>query len=537
MLHSLLSQPLPMIESGTLRQVMLLLSDSLKGETKKLLRIRMDELAPLIVQARIKDSNRSGLIDDLSTYVIRLFSSQHIRLDVEAAIKRIFFEIDKDAKDGWLPLTQVLNQVKMLSESFKEEDVATQLRALCSFRKDTEEVTFTNRQLWENIDHSMSQYEVRLRPGVDLTTISMPELTGLKNKRKGSHKEHPIGSTEEPNKYVDYVPDGPLLAALRTILEQMIANIVQFIDYCTTNRELQSLHAFDFNSLAKVLRIVVRESSILIPFITRFKCRKTINTCLVGCSESTRRIVEELLAKRDKENREPGEITFMSLLLRLFTTVSFKNLERLIFLLCLDNYVLCRSPKNVVQPIGYWIRMKVLEELAGGGCGWIRNLAYLNLLMNLLDIKEFSRQCIQEGTIAFLHRQFITTRQQKSTDFFFAQLPCIINPLTVLHNVNLSFQVSKQKPIVVRGKHTASQVKHQLIGKSFLRKNNFTRNWIYQSSDEIVRADYTRQFRRDGNGEFDDENLFFNSDDGTEEYEGSEALSQAEQSEEPSGSG
>jgi hypothetical protein len=85
----------------------------------------------------------------------------------------------------------------------------------------------------------------------------------------------------------------------------------------------------------------------------------------------------------------------MSLLLRLFTSIGFKNFERLIFLLCLDNYVLCRSPKNVVQPIGYWIRVKVIEELGSGGCGWIRNLAYLNLLLNLLDIKEFSRQCIQ----------------------------------------------------------------------------------------------------------------------------------------------
>ena len=105
---------------------------------------------------------------------------------------------------------------------------------------------------------------------------------------------------EEPNKYLEYVPDGPLLAVLRTILEQMIQDILTFIENRVTNKELRSNNAFYFNNLAKVLRVVVRESSILIPFITRFKCRKTLNSCLASCSEQTRRITEELLVKRDK---------------------------------------------------------------------------------------------------------------------------------------------------------------------------------------------------------------------------------------------
>jgi hypothetical protein len=69
----------------------------------------MDELGPLIVQAKLTDQNRFGLTEDLSVLTIRLFSQHHIRLDVEASIKRIFFEMDKDAKDGWLLLPLILN--------------------------------------------------------------------------------------------------------------------------------------------------------------------------------------------------------------------------------------------------------------------------------------------------------------------------------------------------------------------------------------------------------------------------------------------
>lgn len=77
----------------------------------------------------------------------------------------------------------------------------------------------------------------------------------------------------------------------------------------------------------------------------------------------------------------------MSLLLRLFVTLTGKSFERLIFQLCLDNYVMYKGPKNSIQSIGTWIRTKVIEELAVGGCGWIRTFSYLSLLINLLDIK------------------------------------------------------------------------------------------------------------------------------------------------------
>jgi len=49
-------------------------------------------------------------------------------LDVEASIKRIFYEIEKDAKDGWFLLSRVLNEAKLLTDSFGEEPVTTSLR-------------------------------------------------------------------------------------------------------------------------------------------------------------------------------------------------------------------------------------------------------------------------------------------------------------------------------------------------------------------------------------------------------------------------
>lgn len=101
-----------------------------------------------------------------------------------------------------------------------------------------------------------------------------------------------------------------------------------------------------------------------------------------------------------------------------------------------------------------------------------------------------------------------------------------------MHNVNLAFYVSKQKPTEVRGKHTSHQVKNQLISKKFLKKNTFTHSWIYQSSEEIMRADYGRHFHRG----HDFDNYYFDSEDGTEEYEGSESASSVEMSDGFSGS-
>ena len=82
-----------------------------------------------------------------------------------------------------------------------------------------------------------------------------------------------------------------MLAVLRTIIEQMIRDILCFMDRSLNNLELKSSQAYDFGTLTKVLRMIVRESSILIPFITRFKCRKILNNCLNSCTENTRFIV------------------------------------------------------------------------------------------------------------------------------------------------------------------------------------------------------------------------------------------------------
>lgn len=49
---------------------------------------------------------------------MKLFSNQHVRLDVEASIKRIFYEIEKDAKEGWFSLKRIVAQLKKLTESF-----------------------------------------------------------------------------------------------------------------------------------------------------------------------------------------------------------------------------------------------------------------------------------------------------------------------------------------------------------------------------------------------------------------------------------
>jgi hypothetical protein len=72
---------------------------------------------------------------------------------------------------------------------------------------------------------------------------------------------------------------------LKAIIDCMIQDIILFIDKRVTNQPLSSNSAFDFNTLAKVLQIIVRESSILIPFITRYKCRRILNVCLARSSE------------------------------------------------------------------------------------------------------------------------------------------------------------------------------------------------------------------------------------------------------------
>lgn len=110
--------------------------------------------------------------------------------------------------------------------------------------------------------------------------------------------------------------------------------------------------------LCKVLQVLVRESGILVPFILKTKCSKKIALVLQDCSEETRALVGRLLGK----NVHEYEVNFLKVLVQLVGSLSFGKIDRLLFQLCLDSYVLVKVKKGTTHSLGMINRIYILNH-------------------------------------------------------------------------------------------------------------------------------------------------------------------------------
>lgn len=88
---------------------------------------------PLIIQAKVVSDHGSNHVvaRRLAGVALKLLSQNNVKLNVEAAIKRVLFELEKESKDGNYNLLTVLKEIKQLTASFDENMIMSSLRHMC----------------------------------------------------------------------------------------------------------------------------------------------------------------------------------------------------------------------------------------------------------------------------------------------------------------------------------------------------------------------------------------------------------------------
>lgn len=427
-----------------------------------------------------------GLSDRLTILGLKLFSHPQVRIDIEAAIKRILFEVELVNKEEWKPFKLIFKDITGTLVDCFNKQVFSVFRKICEFKKDDKVVNLTKRQLQEMTEPDAEKYLFKRK----------------ENEEVYMYKKHGVnkGDKTEDVAFMDYVPDKPLQSLIHSIVGQMIHSAIGLIDSASTSANPTGW-AFDYQMLSRVLQVMIRESHVLIPFLARIRCSKDINEALANCSETTKKCVLSLLQK----DPQKFDISFRGTLVRLIAILGFGRVDRLLFQMCLDTYVLAKI-KNIF-PVSVTIRWKVIECLRAqqSGDSVLEHFAQLWMILTLLDIREFSRLCVDHNILSLLHRLYLHLSSSTASPFFRKSQPILLNPCTILHQLNLEFNTFKQLKFVPKGKPTIDQLKEQLVQRtSLFPRSRFLDNWLYFGVG--MRAEFDRaaeEAERDGDSSMD----------------------------------
>lgn len=99
-------------------------------------------------------------------------------------------------------------------------------------------------------------------------------------------------------------------------------------------------------------------------------------------------------------------MTFVGFLVRVAAPLMFDRIQYLLNEICSDNYVLVNSHKDVVVPLGQYVRSKIIKEMSTFDVNQnpTKTISYLTLLTHLLKFREFSILALQQGVVEVLHK-------------------------------------------------------------------------------------------------------------------------------------